>query len=129
MAVARPPGSGPGRPGVASGRFGVRWAVAARFTPAIWQAQSELAYQGIFALNTRLDSPAITQILSDGSITAKLPAPTPTVRELFPSEAAVASLIAHSINLPGDVPHGIQRASSARWPPTYATTQTRKETA
>ena len=96
--------------GTTSARFSSRWAVAARFVPAIWRAQAEMAYKGILALRDRLDSNDVKAILNGASIKPKLPTPTPTLFDLFASEAAVASLLDHSVNLPGDVPHAIRIA-------------------
>jgi hypothetical protein len=110
-------------------RLCARWAVAARFVPAIWQAQAETAYAGVVRLRAALLGGAAAQAYPaiwrgwPGTIklgdVAGLPGITdpqtgtsraPTVFELFLSEAAVASILDHSINLPGHVAAAIGRA-------------------
>jgi hypothetical protein len=109
-----------------SARFATRWAVAARFVPAIWQAQAEMAYAGILRLHASLGGASTAgyspiwrgwETTIDLSSIANLPgveaggtSRLPTLFELFTSEAAVSSLLDHSVNLPGDVPLAIRRA-------------------
>ena len=89
-----------------------RWAVAARYVPAIWQAQAEMAYGRIPYLRRQIEAWTPEALgLDKINDVPRVPTGTggrlPTVLEIFVSEAAVTSLIDHHINRTGDVPAAI----------------------
>jgi hypothetical protein len=85
-----------------------RFAVLARFMPAVWQAEAELGLARFKLMLADLRTPANVATMGLAAI-ADLAQPV-TVQDLFRSEAAVASLLDHHINVRGDFPDAIGRA-------------------